>query len=140
MHQLIYKSRLNPSVDWNEIIGIAEQARRNNATNNMTGILVNYQDQVLQILEGENKALSTLFLKIANDPRHSQVELLKFGAIPTRHFGNWKMKEVAIERLPDNLQTLLSSLMEEDDTRQLPSDDSKAEALLTLIAAVTSNR
>ncbi len=100
-----------------------------------------YQHQVLQIIEGKHDTLSELYLRIANDPRHSQVQLLTFEAITKRNFSNWKMKEIAIERLPDDIQSTLSLLMPiEDNHRQLPTEANKAEALLTLIAAITSER
>jgi hypothetical protein len=141
MHQLIYKSTLQPEIGWQEIVGIAEHARKKNNDLQMTGMLVMHRGEVLQVLEGECKPLSALFLKIANDPRHKDVQLLHFNTITERHFGNWKMKEIEIERLPDSLQDMLKTLMPyANNHRRLPKDPGQAEGLLMLIAAATSER
>ena len=141
MHQLIYKSLLNAEIDWVEVVEIAEQARHNNSIHDITGLLITYKSQVLQIIEGSHEPLSNLYLNIANDTRHSNVQLIKFTPINKRNFGKWKMKEIAFERMPENIQSTLRLLMPiEDNQPHLPSEPSKAEAMSTIVAAATSER
>lgn len=138
MYQLIYKSWLQADVSWEAIIEIAQQARKNNAEQQVTGMLIMHKGEVLQILEGGRQQLSRLFIKISNDPRHDQIELMQYQPITSRHFEHWKMKEVEISRLPHQFCATIELLLQANNGR-LPEQANQAEALLIMVAAITSD-
>ncbi len=72
--------------------GILVQARRNNPRWEMTGCLICRQDLYLQLLEGPEAALDTLFNKIKADDRHLEVTLLSRATVSTRMFPDWAMR------------------------------------------------
>ena len=48
-------------------------------------------------------AVNQLYLKIAQDPRHSEVELLLYQEIGERRFAGWSMGQVNLSRLNPSL-------------------------------------
>lgn len=85
---LIYRSQLNLSRPSTELRELVERARIRNANQSITGVLLAKGNDVLQILEGSEESVVTLFHKIRDDKRHSGVvELLRdYG--PRRRFEN----------------------------------------------------
>jgi Sensors of blue-light using FAD len=90
--QLIYASQPF-GFDDAMLAGILVQARRNNARNDVTGCLIVRHDLYLQMIEGEAGVIDTLFVKIAQDDRHLQVEKLWAGAADGRMFPAWAMRD-----------------------------------------------
>jgi len=62
---LIYRSQLNSSCEPFELISLVEKAKQRNAGLNITGILLFNGAEFLQILEGKEENVVTLFQKIA---------------------------------------------------------------------------
>ena len=140
MHQLIYKSVLHPKSNRATITSIVEKAQCYNATKEITGIMLVLNNQILQVLEGKYSHINELFTKIQNDTRHTKIQLLKFDPIKQRYFGEWQMQAVTFDDLSSGIQETLHLLIPtSNDQQEFPDDDNKAGALLTLIAAVTSN-
>lgn len=85
---LIYKSQLNPSCKSLSLLSLVEKAKHSNTALDVTGILLFDGVEFLQILEGSEEVIETLFLKIREDKRHySVVELMRdYG--PRRRFEN----------------------------------------------------
>lgn len=74
---------------------LLEQARRNNATNGITGALVYVDGVFLQILEGEPHIVKQLMRKIDTDVRHESITILRESEIPSAIFIDWKMAYVS---------------------------------------------
>ncbi len=55
-----------------------------------------HNDYFLQCLEGGREAVSHLYSKICQDPRHENVTLLRFEEISERRFEDWSMKLVML--------------------------------------------
>jgi Sensors of blue-light using FAD len=53
----------------------------------------------MQVLEGGRSAVNRLYNRIANDPRHTDVELLSYEEISERRFAGWSMGQVNMARL-----------------------------------------
>lgn len=89
--RLIYASRTaNPQVG-QPADDILTQARRNNATLGITGVLC-YDGRIfLQALEGGRAAVNALYRIIQQDLRHTDVVLLHYEEITERIFGGWTM-------------------------------------------------
>ncbi|MBU2664449.1 BLUF domain-containing protein [Actinoplanes bogorensis] len=88
--QLIYRSRKN-SLPPNGIFEIRDQARRNNAEHDITGVLLFNRDYFLQCLEGDADEVNRTFRTISDDPRHCEVALISIGEVPERGFPDWSM-------------------------------------------------
>ena len=97
--RLMYASRAVPAVDQEELIAILKKSKANNAKSGVTGALCFSQGVFIQVLEGGRTAVSTLYNRIANDARHTDVVLLNYDEIEERRFSGWSMGQVNMQRL-----------------------------------------
>lgn len=74
-----------------ELKSILESCSRNNPPNGISGALLFSQKYFAQILEGDRKAVTATFNRIAKDPRHTDIVILKAAPIDERTFSNWAM-------------------------------------------------
>src|SRR4029078_11824629 len=72
-----------------------------NAKAGVTGVLCFCTNAriFLQVLEGGRSAVSALYNRIAQDPRHHDVALLSYEEIGERSFSHWSMGQVNMSRL-----------------------------------------
>jgi hypothetical protein len=94
VYELTYCSLAKASITAEEILAILESAGRNNKKNKISGCLLYYNHEFLQILEGEEKMVKAVQRKIARDPRHSNVRILAQGEKRKEHLiiGQWLSK------------------------------------------------
>ena len=98
MKQLIYRSQPF-GFDEAMLAGILVQARRNNRRDAITGALICRHDLYLQLIEGPEAAIDTLYAKIAGDDRHTDIRLLLTDTVDTRMFPEWAMLDDAMPTL-----------------------------------------
>ena len=91
LYELIYHSLADNDLTTQEIGDILEKSRQFNGRHSVTGCLLCYQSEFLQILEGEKETVLALYNKIAEDPRHSHLVILGQGEITHRVFEHWTM-------------------------------------------------
>lgn len=92
MHTLVYTSFANKSVTVESLQHILQKSRRNNLRLNITGILVHYENNFLQVLEGKKATIEKLlYEKIYLDTRHSHIDVFASYPIEKRRFSNWSM-------------------------------------------------
>lgn len=93
MHELFYCSFAVRDMSDVDILDILETARKRNAEDDITGILIYWARtrQFMQILEGSKKAIFDLYEDIQKDDRHKSLKLIYEGEIPERCFKNWTM-------------------------------------------------
>ena len=89
--RLMYVSRASDSVNQNELVAILRKSKANNVGLGITGVLCFSAGIFLQVIEGGRSAVSALYNKIANDPRHHDVVLLSYEEINERNFAGWSM-------------------------------------------------
>lgn len=87
LRQVLYGSSAVSPMTQEEIDVILEQARRRNAETGVTGILFYLEGNFLQLLEGEDPALSDTYERIKADIRHRNIIKLADGVITERSFG-----------------------------------------------------
>jgi Sensors of blue-light using FAD len=99
--RLMYASRAVAAVDQEELIAILKKSKANNPKLGVTGVLCACFDArvFMQVLEGGRSAVNRLYNRIANDPRHTDVELLAYEEISERRFAGWSMGQVNMARL-----------------------------------------
>ena len=115
LHCLIYRSRATALFGEADCAAVLHQARRHNQAAQLSGLLLYYQGHFLQVLEGPEPALSTLYARIQDDPRHRSLRTLSYGAIGARCFPDWRMGFAATDR--PSLSLLMRHL-----TRPAPPD------------------
>jgi hypothetical protein len=97
--RLMYASRALGSVNQDTLAAILKQSKTNNPPVGVTGVLCFSGGTFLQVLEGGRLAVSALYNKIANDPRHHDVVLLSYQEISERDFACWSMGQVNLSRI-----------------------------------------
>lgn len=91
MQRLLYISTSRSRVTQPVIDEILRVSRRNNATAGVTGLLIAGGNRFLQVLEGDDLAVSRTFDRIQRDDRHFAMVQLAKQTIIERSFGSWSM-------------------------------------------------
>lgn len=91
MHHLIYTSRATAPMTEDALATLLESARRHNEQQGITGVLVYSTGQFLQLLEGDEAALATLYEMLLRDARHTTLIKLADKPIAQRSFTGWAM-------------------------------------------------
>lgn len=97
--RLIYASRATEAAPGEAMSAILRASRSRNPSLGVTGVLCQSADVYLQVLEGGRDAVSTLYHRIARDPRHRDPLLLAFDEIVERRYAGWSMGQVNLQRL-----------------------------------------
>jgi hypothetical protein len=90
--QLTYASRPF-GFDDAMLSGILLDARRCNARDGITGLLICRADLYLQLLEGPEAAVDAAYRRIAADDRHMELRLLTRRVVQDRLFPAWAMRD-----------------------------------------------
>ncbi len=98
IHLIYSSSATNPMHD-HDLAEMLAIARENNHRSQITGMLLYHNASFLQVLEGKRTVVETLFKKIAHDPRHHDVTLLRKRVLPNREFEKWEMGFVNIDTI-----------------------------------------
>ena len=105
-----------------EVDDILRVSRANNASADLTGLLIHDQRRFFQVIEGDPVRVGATRLRIADDPRHTDLRLLASRRVDFRLFSNWRMKDAVFE---DGRATITSRLGEIEDLAL----DARVEAL-----------
>jgi len=111
MLQLIYISTAAASMRDVEQTQILAASRRNNARDEITGLLFFNGRRFLQALEGPVAAVERAIARIKADDRHSGIVTLSRREVDVREFGDWAMAalgtgEAAAQAAIDRVDTL----------------------------------
>lgn len=103
--RLLYASRAVDAVSAEVLQSILRQSKAHNPSEGITGVLCFcYHERVfLQVLEGGRSAVNRRYNRIAQDPRHTDVELLSYEEIAERRFAAWSMGQVNMATLNPGL-------------------------------------
>ena len=97
LYCLVYRSRATAAFSDNALAALLRTARLHNQQALLSGLLLYYGQQFLQVLEGPEPGLSTLYARIQADPRHRHVRTLAYGPVAVRSFPDWRMAFLAAE-------------------------------------------
>ena len=103
--RLLYASRIVEGADQKLLDSIMTESRAHNPRAGITGILCYSGNLFLQVLEGSRREVSHLYNRIANDRRHTDVEILYYEEVTERLFSHWTMGQVNLNKV--NPSTLL---------------------------------
>jgi len=91
LYQIVYTSTAADSFSRAELMELLKGSVQRNTRAGITGLLL-YQDSTfMQVLEGEEAAVITLFSRISRDPRHHHVIPLIHEPIERRNFSDSAM-------------------------------------------------
>jgi len=91
MFELLYTSLSPTGLTDAELVELLESARLKNKELGITGMLIYYNREIMQILEGEEEVVKALFKTISEDVRHTSANVFYQGDIDERAFSGWSM-------------------------------------------------
>lgn len=131
MIRITYLSEETAPFSPEALLGLLTQCHVNNPRRGLTGLLVYGNGTFLQSLEGEVAAVDALMEKIARDPRHQNLRMLRRESITERLHADWSM---GFERLTDealkNVPGLRDFSLKEFNSDYLSTHGEVVETLL----------
>lgn len=91
LDSLIYVSSASYEMTDAELAGLLDQSRRSNAAHGITGILLHWDGNFLQYIEGSPDTLNGLYVRLEADLRHRGLIVLERRAIAARAYPDWRM-------------------------------------------------
>lgn len=114
MMQLVYLSSTRWLWTAEDVASILASSLRNNARDNITGILLYRSGSVMQLLEGDDHLVRQLFKVIKRDERHHRITLLFEVPVTERDFAGWSMAYRNLEVEADIPMVGHSRLLDDD--------------------------
>lgn len=93
---LTYISLASLDLTARDLADILEVARRRNALEGITGLLIFNGVRFLQVVEGDEEAIRHLAEILRRDPRHTAFEIQDERLVEERSFPDWTMKLVQV--------------------------------------------
>lgn len=115
MLQLLYISSSRLGGGPIDLDALFDQAQRNNARDEVTGLLYTDGRRFLQVLEGPKVHVEDTFLRIIADPRHHALVLLSRREITKREFGTWSMARRGFYESQDEFMKRIADLCQKTD-------------------------
>ncbi len=115
------------------LMDLMARSRANNARIGITGMLVYKDGNFLQVMEGPDEAVKSLYAKILADPRHKGIIKLLQENITERQFPDWSMgfrnlANVDLQETPGYSEFLNEPL----ESLRFRADPTRAQKLLRM--------
>jgi hypothetical protein len=91
LFNITYLSSAIPEFTREELIAALEHWKARNEAENVSGILIYHEGNILQVLEGEQATVKATFQRISRDLRHVGILPLIQEPIAERQFDEWTM-------------------------------------------------
>lgn len=91
MYELLYCSLASQDLTADDISDILKTSQQWNSKHEITGCLLYYNNQFIQIIEGNKSAVKNLYANIEKDIRHNNIIILAENEKNERAFENWSM-------------------------------------------------
>lgn len=91
IHRIVYQSEATTALNDAELRSIAMFAALNNKAENISGLLLHHEGQIMQVLEGKAEAVQALYQRIKADKRHINVKTLVDSPCQAAIFKTWSM-------------------------------------------------
>jgi len=90
LHCILYISTME--IDYSKNIkSMLKLFQKNNKENNISGLMLYCESNIIQYIEGDKKDLYSLYNKIENDNRHYNIIKIMDERIIKRNFVNWEL-------------------------------------------------
>jgi len=130
---LTYTSEMTVSTDF---VDILEVSRINNDRDDITGMLLFCNNNIVQCLEGSRESVNKTYARIVNDKRHQSPLIIDYRVITTRLFSKWSMGYVPESSVTK--PTLLKYSVSQDFEPRLLSGESCLRMLTELSQKVVT--
>jgi hypothetical protein len=91
MYSITYRSIAVPSFDEKSILKMLLKAKKKNLKFDITGCLLYHKNKFVQLIEGKEVSVLSLYANILEDERHKEVVMLHSEISEHRLFANWSM-------------------------------------------------
>lgn len=91
LYSLVYISKTTETWTDSGLKDLVSNAVSFNIESEITGMLIFMNDRFIQVLEGEEKVVKSLYQSICKDPRHEKQLILVEHPIHKRNFVGWSM-------------------------------------------------
>lgn len=91
LYSLVYSSNATKDYDRDDLLTLLLQSRNRNQRLEITGMLLYMESRFIQVLEGDEATVLSLYSDIQEDPRHFNVTVLVQNNIDKRMFPDWTM-------------------------------------------------
>jgi hypothetical protein len=88
---LVYVSKSSLRFSQCDLTDLLAQSREGNLAADLTGLLLYANGNFMQLLEGDQKRIDELMVRIKRDSRHNDVNILEEGPVAQRSFPDWSM-------------------------------------------------
>lgn len=102
---LAYVSRQSHVITDKDLKELLSRSRINNSAIEVTGMLIYFQGNFIQYIEGAAENVDRLYEKISKDERHHSITKLDSGLNEERAFSDWSMAFKKLEK--DEAATIL---------------------------------
>ncbi|WP_334058795.1 BLUF domain-containing protein [Alteromonas sp. S005] len=127
----ISHSLIKPSEVESECNNIEAISSRNNAPQEISGILLFCRNRFIQRLEGKRDVIDKTIERIKQDKRHRKFTLVRYESINQRYFNDWShMKVLSAGKGFDELEQLFASI---ESGHRTVSDDIDSRFILNFI-------
>lgn len=116
MRSLLYASSAPFLLAEPDLVELLRVSQTNNARLGITGMLLYKGGNFMQVLEGPDDAVQTLYARIGRDPRHHAIETLLNDSITERDFPHWSMGFQNVDHLPADALVGFSSFLSDPFT------------------------
>ena len=130
IYSIIYKSKASSTITLDEINTMLVDANYFNKKNKISGCLLYYDMQFIQLLEGDEKAVQSLYSSIKDDKRHYDIETLITKLSHGRLWNDWSMAFYNFSE--DSSPTKYKRLLLESSLENANREQHKSE-LLTIL-------
>lgn len=89
---LIYLSSAKQLFTNSDLSDILSRSRLNNTSKDTTGLLLYHEGSILQVLEGDEETVMSLYYKIHEDNRHHRIMKMVAGVSDERNFPDWSIR------------------------------------------------
>lgn len=125
MYQLIYVSEAVKPMSAQALEELLLVARKKNRDLKITGMLLYLNNSFLQVLEGPEENVKTLYQRIIEDERHRNIKLVEEMECDKREFGSWSMGFENLDDVEDAPKQYYRSFL---DNQFLSSEDAPASS------------
>lgn len=91
MYSIVYVSSAREPFTRTQLRQFLQKTRKDNERRGVTGILLHRKGSFMQLLEGTESVVETLFERITRDPRHWAVTVMHRAQASERMFPEWSM-------------------------------------------------
>ena len=134
-YQLAYYSTATKQFSEDDLLDLLKQARAFNKRHGISGILIYNKGCFLQLLEGENQEVDSLFDHIVEDSRHENSTIIYRKFADERIFKHdWYMAYRNVEEYSDSVRQYLEDNVYNWENGETLENKDNLEALLKMAA------